>query len=40
MIDEPRNILNSNQKMLLQSHVNPLEEDKEGHGINIYNKTV
>ena len=39
-IDGPRDILNSNQKMLLQSRINPLEEDKEGHGINIYNKTV
>jgi len=32
--------LNYDQKILLQPRVNPLEEDKEGHGINRYNKTV
>src|SRR6266498_5839558 len=39
-VDEPRNILSQNQMTLLRSHVNPLEVDQEGYGINIYNKTV
>ena len=26
--------------VLLQSHINPLENDNEGYGINIYNRTV
>ncbi|CAB5201751.1 unnamed protein product [Rhizophagus irregularis] len=39
-VDEPRNILTRQQMVLLQSHINPLEDDNEGYGINIYNKTV
>lgn len=39
-VDSPRNILNYNQKLLLQSRINPLEEDTAGYGINVYNKTV
>jgi hypothetical protein len=39
-VDSPRNILNNNQKLLLQSCINPLEEDTAGYGINVYNKTV
>ncbi|GBB83315.1 hypothetical protein RclHR1_10040004 [Rhizophagus clarus] len=39
-VDEPRNILTQQQMVLLQSLVNPLEDDNKGYGINIYNKTV
>ena len=40
IVDELRNILTQQQMILLQSRVNPLENDDEGYGINIYNKTV
>ncbi len=40
IINEPRNILNNHQIILLRSRINLLEEDQEGYGINIYNKTV
>src|SRR4051794_18803105 len=40
IVDEPRNILTGNQYNLLRSLVNPLEEDINGHGVNIYKKTV
>lgn len=40
IVDEPRNILTQQQMTLLQSHVNPLENDIEGYGINVYNKTI
>jgi len=39
-IDEPATILNDHQMRLLRSYINPLEEDQEGYGINIYNKTL
>jgi hypothetical protein len=40
VIDESRNILNEQQMTLLQSRINPLEDDIEGYGINVYNKTI
>jgi len=38
--DEPVTILNNYQMALLRSRINPLGEDQEGYGINIYNKTL
>ncbi|POG77292.1 hypothetical protein GLOIN_2v1549386, partial [Rhizophagus irregularis DAOM 181602=DAOM 197198] len=35
-VDEPRNVLTDEQYQSLRSTVNPLEEDEEGFGINIY----
>jgi hypothetical protein len=40
VVDEPRNVLNQEQINILKSLVDPLEDDNEGYGINIYNKTV
>jgi hypothetical protein len=40
IVNEPRNPLTNNQYNLLQSLVNPLEEDDDGYGINVYKKTV
>ncbi|CAB4421658.1 unnamed protein product [Rhizophagus irregularis] len=40
VVDEPRNILNQEQINILKSLVDPLEDDNEGYGINVYNKTV
>ena len=40
VVDEPRNILTQQQMALLQSRINPLEDDMEGYGINVYNKTI
>jgi len=39
-VDEPRNILTQPQKSLLQSLVDPLQQDNDGHGINVYNQTA
>jgi hypothetical protein len=39
-VDEPRNVLTPTQSLLLQSLVNPTQEDNDGHGINVYNQTV
>lgn len=39
-VDEPRNVLTDKQYQFLRSMVNPLEEDEEGFGINIYKKAV
>lgn len=39
-VDEPRNVLTDEQYQFLRSMVNPLEEDEEGFGINIYKKAV
>lgn len=40
VVDDPRNLLNQTQLTVLRSLVNPLEEDTEGYGVNVYNKTV
>lgn len=40
VVDEPRNILTQRQMALLQSRVDPLENDVEGYGINVYNRTI
>lgn len=39
-VDEPLTILNNYQMELLRSRIDPLEEDQEGYGINVYNKTL
>ena len=38
VVDESRIILTDNQYNLLRSLINPLEEDNNGYGINIYKK--
>lgn len=40
VVDDPRNFLNQSQLTVLQSLVNPLEEDTGGYVVNVYNKTV
>lgn len=40
VVNESRNILTQDQKLLLQSLINPLQEDNNGYGINVYNQTV
>lgn len=39
-VDEPHNILTQTQRLLLQSLVDPLQQDNDGYGINVYNQTV
>ena len=39
-VDEPRNILTQPQRLLLQSLVDPLQQDNDGYGINVYNQTI
>jgi len=40
VVNRPRNPLTDNQYNFLQSLVNPLENDDDGYGINVYKKTV
>ena len=40
VVNDVCNVLTQNQLNILRTTVNPLELDEEGHGVNVYKKTV